>query len=168
MAAGINKIDNVYATEWYKEHVLKAERGNREHLARFDRSFNGVMAKAGADGGEKDNKMTDITKAHQHRGPHELGLSGKLEPADSGHPYVGDEKVDMVFGEEAQSLIAIRRRENDAAGFRQDLGDDGPYLGLVVDDEDRFQRRRAQRLSPARRPIRETPERARCFPGAQR
>src|ERR1700731_3073466 len=59
---------SVYDTEWYREHVAKAERGNREHIARFDRSFAGVMAKAGADGDA-------ITKAHKHRGPHELAAS---------------------------------------------------------------------------------------------
>jgi hypothetical protein len=53
MARGIRKVgddsDNVYDTEWYKESVVKAERGNREHLRRHDRSFNGIMSKAGAD-----------------------------------------------------------------------------------------------------------------------
>jgi hypothetical protein len=52
MAMGIKKVrddsDNVYDTEWYKESVVKAERGNREHVARYDRSFNGIMAKADA------------------------------------------------------------------------------------------------------------------------
>src|SRR5580704_13805896 len=79
MAMGIRKVGDdsgsVYDTDWYKESVVKAERGNREHIAKFDRSFNGVMAKAAANGDEKDNKMTDITKAHQHRGPHELAAS---------------------------------------------------------------------------------------------
>jgi hypothetical protein len=51
MAAGIRKIsgDSVYDTEWYREQVAKAERGNREHVARYERSFNGVMAKADPD-----------------------------------------------------------------------------------------------------------------------
>jgi hypothetical protein len=49
MAAGINKIDGVYDSDWYKECVVKAERGNREHVARYERSFNGVMAKSLAD-----------------------------------------------------------------------------------------------------------------------
>ena len=52
MAMGIRKVsgdsDNVYDTEWYKESVVKSERGNREHIAKFDRSFNGIMAKANA------------------------------------------------------------------------------------------------------------------------
>jgi hypothetical protein len=39
----------VYDTAWYREQVAKAERGNREHVARYDRSFNGVMAKADRD-----------------------------------------------------------------------------------------------------------------------
>jgi hypothetical protein len=38
--------DDPHDSDWYKEHVAKAERQNREHVARYDRSFNGVMAKA--------------------------------------------------------------------------------------------------------------------------
>jgi hypothetical protein len=49
----------VYDSDWYRDHVAKAERGNREHVARYDRSFNGVMAKAVArengDGGDLAN-----------------------------------------------------------------------------------------------------------------
>jgi hypothetical protein len=60
MAMGIRKVGDdggsVYDTEWYKESVVKAERGNREHIAKFDRSFNGVMAKAEADGDEIDRE----------------------------------------------------------------------------------------------------------------
>jgi hypothetical protein len=57
MAMGIRKVGDdsgsVYDTEWYKESVVKAERGNREHIAKFDRSFLGIMAKADdADGDE--------------------------------------------------------------------------------------------------------------------
>jgi hypothetical protein len=52
MAAGIRKVgddsDNVFETAWYREQVAKAERGNREHIAKHDRSFNGIMAKADA------------------------------------------------------------------------------------------------------------------------
>jgi hypothetical protein len=71
MANGINKIDD----EWLREQVAISKRMNKEHIAKYDRSFNGIMAKANADGDEKDNKMTDITKAHEHRGPHELAAS---------------------------------------------------------------------------------------------
>jgi hypothetical protein len=70
MAMGIRKVGNdsgsVYDTEWYKESVVKAERGNREHIARFDRSFNGIVAKADAksrdlaDGGDDNvGKLAD-------------------------------------------------------------------------------------------------------------
>jgi hypothetical protein len=57
MAAGINKIGD--DSSWYREEVLKAERGNREHIAKFDRSFNGVMAKAAANGDEIDRDGGD-------------------------------------------------------------------------------------------------------------
>jgi hypothetical protein len=69
MAMGIRKVgddgDNVYDSEWYKESVVKAERGNREHIAKYDRSFNGIMAKADADG-------ADIAKASRH----DIGAKG--------------------------------------------------------------------------------------------
>jgi hypothetical protein len=52
MAMGIRKVGDdsgsVYDTEWFKEYAVKAERGNREHIAKYDRSFNGIMAKADA------------------------------------------------------------------------------------------------------------------------
>jgi hypothetical protein len=41
MAAGINKIDD----EWLREQREISERMNKEHIAKFDRSFTGVMAK---------------------------------------------------------------------------------------------------------------------------
>jgi hypothetical protein len=58
MAMGIRKVgddsNNVYDTEWYREQAAKAERQNREHVARYERSFDAVMAKSLADGGEID------------------------------------------------------------------------------------------------------------------
>jgi hypothetical protein len=47
MADGIRKIggDGVYSEPWYREEIAKASRGNREHIARFERSFLGVLAK---------------------------------------------------------------------------------------------------------------------------
>jgi hypothetical protein len=61
MATGIRKVgddsDNVYDSDWYKESVVKAERGNREHLRRHDRSFAGIMAKADADGDDAGKRI---------------------------------------------------------------------------------------------------------------
>jgi hypothetical protein len=65
MANGIRKLDD---DEWLREQIAISKRMNKEHVRAFDRSFLGVMAKAGADGDE-------IAKAHQHRGPHELAAS---------------------------------------------------------------------------------------------
>jgi hypothetical protein len=59
MAMGINKVGSVYSEPWYRESVMKSERQNREHIARYDRSFNGIMAKAAADGDETDRKRND-------------------------------------------------------------------------------------------------------------
>jgi ribosomal protein L20A (L18A) len=68
----------------HKEAVEKSERGNREHIARFERSFDGVMA--------------GITKAHKHRGPHELAASlvqhlhDRLDRHRSRHGYTKSAK----------------------------------------------------------------------------
>ena len=72
MAAGINKIDDVYDSDWYREEVAKAERGNREHVAKYERSFLGVLAKADAksrdlaDGDETDRNRNDGGSASVH------------------------------------------------------------------------------------------------------
>jgi hypothetical protein len=63
MAMGIRKVsgdsDNVYDTEWYREQAAIAKRQNREHVAKYERSFNGIMAKADADGDEDDDDRDD-------------------------------------------------------------------------------------------------------------
>src|ERR1700730_15396684 len=74
MAMGIRKVgdDSVYDTEWYKESVVKAERGNREHIAKYDRSFAGIMAKGDAksrdlaDGDNDDNDAGTEKRADHH------------------------------------------------------------------------------------------------------
>jgi hypothetical protein len=70
MAKGIRKVgndgDNVYDTDWYKESVAKAERGNREHIAKYERSFNGIMAKAGADGDDDGDDDAGTEKQADH------------------------------------------------------------------------------------------------------
>jgi hypothetical protein len=50
MASGIRKLDD----EWLVQQREISERMNREHIAKFDRSFNGVMAKAAANGDDRD------------------------------------------------------------------------------------------------------------------
>jgi hypothetical protein len=40
---------SIYDSDWYREQARIAKRQNAEHLAKFDRSFNGHMAKAGVD-----------------------------------------------------------------------------------------------------------------------
>jgi hypothetical protein len=72
MAMGIRKVGDdsgsVYETEWYKESVVKAERGNREHIAKFDRSFAGIMAKADAKSRDlADGDDDDVGKLADHR-----------------------------------------------------------------------------------------------------
>jgi hypothetical protein len=66
MAAGINKIDD----GWHREQIAIAERQNREHIAKYDRSFNGIMAKSlavgdrerddGGGGGASDHHASKV------------------------------------------------------------------------------------------------------------
>jgi hypothetical protein len=59
------KRDN---SDWHAEEVAKAERGNREHLAKADRSFYGILAKSDDDSGD-----VGVTKARDPgRGHHSL------------------------------------------------------------------------------------------------
>jgi hypothetical protein len=118
MAMGIRKVgddsDNVFSTAWYKDEVVKAERGNREHIAKYDRSFNAIMAKAVADGDEKDNKMTEIAKAHRDRGAGPHGLTGallehlhdRLERRREQHGYQKREEGPL---DQHQELISIMK-----------------------------------------------------------
>src|ERR1700726_3728563 len=50
---------SVHSEPWYCEQAAIAERQNREHIAKYDRSFNGIMAKAEADRDETDRKRND-------------------------------------------------------------------------------------------------------------
>jgi hypothetical protein len=45
----------VYDSDWYRDHVAKAERQNREHVARYDRSFNAIMAEEMAKADDDDD-----------------------------------------------------------------------------------------------------------------
>src|SRR4051794_12478957 len=76
---------------WYKDHVAKAERGNREHIARYERSFDGIMAKADHDdaSGDADRERNDdgggggATDHHVSRLADLLVESGRF--TDRGH-----------------------------------------------------------------------------------
>jgi hypothetical protein len=65
MAKGINKIDNIFDTEWYREQVAIAKRQNLEHIAKHGRTFSAIMAKADADaddggGGASDHHASKV------------------------------------------------------------------------------------------------------------
>jgi hypothetical protein len=56
---------SVYSEPWYRDHVAKAEAMNREHVAKYERSFNGIMAADAA----------DIAKADHNVSPHGLAAA---------------------------------------------------------------------------------------------
>jgi hypothetical protein len=69
MAAGIKKIGNVHETEWFREQREISERMNKEHIAKFDRSFYGQLAKADAESrdlaeGADDNDIGKLADHH--------------------------------------------------------------------------------------------------------
>jgi hypothetical protein len=66
MAAGIKKIGNAYDSEWYRDEVAKAERGNREHIARHDRSFYGQLAKLADERVRDDAGQANVAQVPQH------------------------------------------------------------------------------------------------------
>jgi hypothetical protein len=154
MAAGINKIGD--DSSWYREEVLKAERGNREHIAKFDRSFNGVMAKAAANGDEEDNKMTDITKAHQHRGPHELAASlvqhlhDRLDRHRERHSYTkaAKETPSMSHSEFVQSVV----KQYGIVALAKSMVQDQKSYGLDEPTFTKIATEHAQRIYPNDRP----------------
>jgi hypothetical protein len=59
---------SVHDEPWYREEIAKAERGNRAHIAKYARSFNGIMAKSLADGDDgdtgADTEKADSIRAH--------------------------------------------------------------------------------------------------------
>jgi hypothetical protein len=57
---------SVYSEPWYKEEIVKAERGNREHIAKYDRSFAGIMAKLDAADGDVTDRRNDGGNASVH------------------------------------------------------------------------------------------------------
>jgi hypothetical protein len=60
MAAGINKIDD----GWLREQIAISECMNKEHIAKFDRSFLGAMAKFADDERERDDAGTEKRVDH--------------------------------------------------------------------------------------------------------
>jgi hypothetical protein len=72
MAMGIEKIDD----EWLREQREISERMNKEHIAKFDRSFYGHMAKSLAD--DEADRADDIAKARDRGAGGHRSLTGAL------------------------------------------------------------------------------------------
>jgi hypothetical protein len=157
MAMGIRKTGGVYETEWHREQAAIAERGNREHIAKFDRSFNGVMAKAAANGDEKANKMTDITKAHQHRGPHELAASlvqhlhDRLDRHRERHGYTKAAKETPPMTSHTEFVQSVVKQYGILALAKSMVQDQKSY-GLDEPTFTRLATQHAQRIYPNDRP----------------
>jgi hypothetical protein len=74
MANGINKIDGA----WYCEQAAIAERQNREHVAKHDRSFNAIMAKFADDERERDDAGGNASDHHASKVADLLVESGRF------------------------------------------------------------------------------------------
>jgi hypothetical protein len=153
MANGINKIDDA----WLVQQREISERMNKEHLAKFDRSFNGVMAKAAANGDEKDNKMTDITKAHQHRGPHELAASlvqhlhDRLDRHRERHGYTKAAKETPPMTSHSEFVQSVVKQYGIVALAKSMVQDQKSY-GLDEHQFTQLATQHAQRVYPKDRP----------------
>jgi hypothetical protein len=154
MAAGIRKIGDdggsVYSEPWYREHVVKAERGNHEHIARYERSFNGIMAKAEADGDA-------ITKAHKHRGPHELAASlvqhlhDRLDRHRERHGYTKSAKETPSMTSHSEFVQSVVKQYGIVALAKSMVQDQKAY-GLDEPTFTRLATEHAQRVYPNDRP----------------
>jgi hypothetical protein len=135
MATGIRKVEddngNVYETEWYREEVAKAERGNRAHLAKHDRSFSAVlarmeMAKADdADGDENDRNRNDGGNASVHPAVQIATLlvaSGKFP----GHAQALDHLLNTSRGQALLQRMHKTEKETSMDNLENILKDYGP------------------------------------------
>jgi hypothetical protein len=113
MAAGIKKIDDVYDSDWYKECVAKAERGNREHVARYDRSFAGIMAKADNRGnGDRNDDGDEIDRADGGNASHASKVANLLVEAGS-HPDRASALSHLLHSPQGQALLARMHKKDD-------------------------------------------------------
>jgi hypothetical protein len=107
MAMGIRKVgddsDNVFETAWYREQVAKAERGNREHIAKHDRSFNGIMAKA-------DAKSRDLADGDRNDGggasAHHASVAADLLVEAGSFPHRAAALQHLLHKPSGQALLA--------------------------------------------------------------
>jgi hypothetical protein len=114
------------------------------------------MAKAAANGDEKDNKMTDITKAHQHRGPHELAASlvqhlhDRLDRHRERHGYTkaAKETPSMSHSEFVQNVV----KQYGIVALAKSMVQDQKSYGLDEHQFTRLATEHAQRLYPNDRP----------------
>jgi hypothetical protein len=102
MAAGIKKIGGVHDTEWYAEQAAIAERGNREHLARYDRSFDGHMAKLLAD----DNRERDDDAGTEKRVDHHASTVADLLVEAKSFPHRAAALQHLLDKPSGQALLA--------------------------------------------------------------
>ena len=115
MAMGIRKVGDIYDTEWYRESVAKAERQNREHIAKFDRSFNGVMARADADCDEIDRD--DGGNASDH---HASKVADLLVEAGS-FPHRAAALQHLLHKPSGQALLARMHKAADQTGKESNM-----------------------------------------------
>jgi hypothetical protein len=82
MAMGIRKVGDVYDSEWFRDEVVKAERGNREHIAKYDRSFYGHLAKLA----DERNPVTEETRSAIAPPSHRASQIADLLVESGSHP----------------------------------------------------------------------------------
>jgi hypothetical protein len=107
--------DNVYATEWYKESVAKAEHGNREHIAKFDRSFNGIMAKA-------DAKSRDLADGGGGASDHHASKVADLLVEAGSHPDRASALQHLLHKPAGQALLQRMHKAADQTAKETPMG----------------------------------------------
>jgi hypothetical protein len=92
-----------------------------------------------------------------HQDHHPLGIvgagaRGQLEAVEPGHLEVGEQQLGGELGELGQRLEAVGGGLDLIALVAQELGQRGPRVGLVVDDQDAASRGHGRARSPPARP----------------
>jgi hypothetical protein len=166
MAAGINKIDD----GWHREQIAIAERQNREHIAKYDRSFNGIMAKSlavgdrerddGGGGGASDHHASKVADLLVEAGsfPHRAAALQHLLHKPSGQALLRrmhkaaeqteKETPSMSHSEFVQSVV----KQYGIVALAKSMVQDQKSYGLDEHQFTQLATEHAQRVYPKDRP----------------
>jgi hypothetical protein len=113
MASGIRKLDD---DEWLHEQREISERMNKEHIAKFDRSFNGHMAKLLAD----DERERDDAGTEKRADHHASTIADLLVEAGS-FPHRAAALQHLLHKPSGQALLHRMHKAADQTGKESNM-----------------------------------------------